>query len=133
MDYFINEINENGFYYTEYVHGENRDSMKDRFLNGQLGLNNFVWHVLRSTREHIETSWKECFEWVQSLKTNNKQEEKIMENENTGRLMDEFEALCKPLNEWLQKNYHPHAKIIIETDNAEVVEGSMAVPFEVFD
>jgi hypothetical protein len=58
---------------------------------------------------------------------------KIMKNENTNRLMDEFKALCKPLNEWLQKNYHPHAKIIIETDNAEVVEGSMAVPFEVFD
>jgi len=45
----------------------------------------------------------------------------------------EFEELCKPLNRWLQKNYHPHARIIIETDHAEVVEGAMAVQFEVID
>jgi len=53
-----------------------------------------------------------------------------MDNETK---MKEFEELCKPLNKWLQKNYHPHTKIIIETDSAEIVEGVMAVPFEVVD
>jgi hypothetical protein len=56
-----------------------------------------------------------------------------MDNEKREVLMDEFKALCKPLNEWLQKNYHPHTKIIIETDSAEIVEGTMAVPFEIKD
>jgi hypothetical protein len=56
-----------------------------------------------------------------------------MPETKNGDLMDEFKVLCKPLNEWLQKNYHPHAKIIIEVDSAEVVEGVMAVPFEVKD
>jgi hypothetical protein len=47
--------------------------------------------------------------------------------------LEEFHALCKPLNEWLQKNCHPMARIIIEYDHAEIVEGLMCVPFEVLD
>jgi hypothetical protein len=50
---------------------------------------------------------------------------------DTKKLMEEFRELCKPINEWLQKNYHPHTKIIIENDYAEIVEGTMAVHFEV--
>jgi hypothetical protein len=57
----------------------------------------------------------------------------IMENEKYEAQKEEFTALCKPLNEWLQKNYHPHAKIIIETDHAEIVEGSMSILFEIKD
>jgi hypothetical protein len=53
--------------------------------------------------------------------------------EKNERLMEELKELSKPLNDWLQKNYHPHARIIIEFDHAEVVEGAMAVPFEVKD
>jgi len=45
----------------------------------------------------------------------------------------EFEKLCKPLNDWLQRNYHPHCKIIIENDHAEIVESVMGVPFKVLD
>jgi hypothetical protein len=45
----------------------------------------------------------------------------------------EFTALCKPLSEWLQNNKHPHARIIIEFNNAELVEGTMAIPFKVLD
>jgi len=56
-----------------------------------------------------------------------------MEKEQLEQLQSEFKELCKPLNSWLQKNYHPHAKIIIETDHAEIVEGAMAVPLEVVD
>ena len=48
-------------------------------------------------------------------------------------LEEEFKLLCKPLNEWLQANYHPHTKIIIEVDGAELVEGIMGTPFDVVD
>jgi galactose-1-phosphate uridylyltransferase len=50
---------------------------------------------------------------------------------DTEKLKEEFKELCKPLNEWLQKNYHPHTRIIIENDHAEIVEGVMGIPFEV--
>ena len=56
-----------------------------------------------------------------------------MNNEDRKQKVAEFEALCKPLNDWLQKNYHPHAKIIIETDHAEIVEGFIGVPFKILD
>jgi hypothetical protein len=45
----------------------------------------------------------------------------------------ELKELCKPLNEWLQKNYDPHTKIIIENDHAEVVSSIIGVPFKVLD
>lgn len=41
--------------------------------------------------------------------------------------MKELEMLSAPLIEWLNKNYHPHAKIIIDCDSAEVVIGEMTV------
>jgi len=56
-----------------------------------------------------------------------------MNNEKREQKTKEFLALCKPLNEWLQKNYNPHSKIIIETDHAEIVEGLMGVPFKVVE
>ena len=56
-----------------------------------------------------------------------------MNNEKAELLQKEFEALCSPLNEWLQKNYHPMTKIIIETDHAEIVEGVMGITFKVMD
>ncbi len=46
---------------------------------------------------------------------------------------EEFVKLAKPLNEWLQKNGHPHTQIIITFDSAEVVEGKMCVHFNVLD
>lgn len=46
---------------------------------------------------------------------------------------EEFEKLAKPLNEWLQKNGHPHMQIIISFDGAEVVEGKIGVTFKVLD
>lgn len=48
-------------------------------------------------------------------------------------LRKEFEQMAKPLNEWLQKNFSPHAKVIIASDGAEIVEGTLGVPFEVLD
>lgn len=54
-----------------------------------------------------------------------KKEKNEMENE--------FKKLAKPLNEWLQKNFPPHSRIIIEYDNAEVVSGDVVVSFEILD
>jgi len=51
-----------------------------------------------------------------------------MENEKSKKKLDEFKELTKPLIKWLNENYHPHAKIIIETGSAEVVEGSIGFP-----
>lgn len=45
----------------------------------------------------------------------------------------EFKELAKPLNEWLQRNGHPHMQIIISFDGAEVVEGKLSVPFQILD
>ena len=56
-----------------------------------------------------------------------------MDDEKRKQLMNEFAELCKPLNEWLQNNYHPHAMIIIQNDRAEIVETLMGVPFKVVD
>jgi len=52
-------------------------------------------------------------------------------DEKQRQQMDELNALSKPLNEWLQKNFDPHTKIIIENNSAEIVQGVMKVPFEV--
>ena len=56
-----------------------------------------------------------------------------MGNEEREQKVKEFQELCRPLNDWLQKNYHLHAKIIIETDHAEIVEGLIGCPFDVVD
>ena len=42
-----------------------------------------------------------------------------------------FRELAQPLVEYLRKNYHPHAKIIIEYDGAEIVEGVLGEPFPI--
>ena len=39
----------------------------------------------------------------------------------------EFEALARPLIEWLNDNYHPHVTAIITPTNAEVLEGNSEV------
>jgi len=61
-----------------------------------------------------------------------KKEKKEKSHERTQQILpEEFKELCKPLNDWLQKNYPPHTRIIIENDYAEIVEGIMGIPFEV--
>jgi hypothetical protein len=57
--------------------------------------------------------------------------ETVMEEKKKMQL--EFQKLCQPLNEWLQKNYNPHTRIIIENDHAEITESVICVPFEVLD
>lgn len=41
----------------------------------------------------------------------------------TDEKLEEFEDLAKPLIKFLNDNFHPMMKIIITTDNAELVEG----------
>ena len=41
-----------------------------------------------------------------------------------------FRELAMPLMEYLRKNYHPHARIIIEYDGAEIVEGKLCEPYK---
>lgn len=45
---------------------------------------------------------------------------------------EEFELLVKPLIEWLNKNYHPHTKILVEQTRAEILEGLASVVTEEF-
>ena len=47
--------------------------------------------------------------------------------------LKEFEALAKPLNEWLQKNFNPHAIIFISNDGAELLSGELGCPFPLLD
>ena len=44
--------------------------------------------------------------------------------------MKNFEKVVKPVIEWLQKNMHPHSKVIIENDKAELVEGVSCVVYD---
>lgn len=45
------------------------------------------------------------------------------------KLTKEFRELSEPLVKFLRKNYHPRARIIIDCESAEVVEGDMAEQF----
>ena len=40
---------------------------------------------------------------------------------------DDFKKLVQPLHEYLIKHYNQHAKIIITTDGAELLEGAMGI------
>lgn len=45
----------------------------------------------------------------------------------------EFEELCRPVVEYIQKKYHPHTRIIIDWDRASIYEEQMGIPFQVPD
>ena len=47
------------------------------------------------------------------------------------RLINEFRDLSTPLNEWLRKNFHPHMKIVIGQDYAEIIEEAMGINFHI--
>jgi len=42
-------------------------------------------------------------------------------------MQTEFELLAKPLIKFLNDNFHPHAKIIIDTNSAEILSGECIV------
>ena len=39
----------------------------------------------------------------------------------------EFKDLCAPIIDWLKKNTHPHATVIMDNDHAELLEGLVGV------
>ncbi|WP_419236610.1 hypothetical protein [Serratia fonticola] len=43
-----------------------------------------------------------------------------------------FEEAAKPLIKWLAENVHPHHTVIVTSNNAELLEGSMAFPTDEF-
>ena len=42
---------------------------------------------------------------------------------NKLKQLKEFQEACKPLMKYLSENHHPHVKVIIDGDTAELVEG----------
>lgn len=40
----------------------------------------------------------------------------------------EFEAVTRPVIEWLNKTCHPHVSVVIEPTRAELLEGVCAYP-----
>lgn len=38
----------------------------------------------------------------------------------------EFEEIVKPVIKWIAENSHPHTKIIIDSNSAEIMEGIAA-------
>lgn len=40
----------------------------------------------------------------------------------------EFEAVTRPVIEWLNKNCHPHVSVVVEPTRAELSEGVCAYP-----
>lgn len=42
---------------------------------------------------------------------------------------EEFRELAQPLVKYLRKHYHPHARIIIDYESAEIVEGTHGEQF----
>jgi hypothetical protein len=41
--------------------------------------------------------------------------------------MKELEEAAKPLMKFLNDNYHPHVKVIVDTNRAELLEGQMSI------
>jgi len=46
---------------------------------------------------------------------------------------EELKALCEPVNDWLQRNYPPHTKILIMQGYAELLDGGIGVSYELLD
>lgn len=45
----------------------------------------------------------------------------------------EFEKLCAPVVEFIQRKFHPHTRIIIDWDRASIFEEQFGLPFQVPD
>jgi hypothetical protein len=47
--------------------------------------------------------------------------------ELTEEQKNELRSLVRPLQEWLNKNCHPHVKAIVDSENMELMEGVTTV------
>ena len=50
---------------------------------------------------------------------------KLIKMITTEKQRKQFEEQVRPLIKWLAENFHPHTKIILESNRAELVEGSI--------
>ncbi len=46
----------------------------------------------------------------------------------TDKQREEFEAVTRPVVEWLNKNCHPHVVVTVDPTHAELNEGVFAYP-----
>lgn len=44
----------------------------------------------------------------------------------------ELEEAAKPLIKFLAENFHPHVKVIVESDRAELLEGTCSIKCDEF-
>ena len=44
----------------------------------------------------------------------------------------QFDETVKPVIKWLAENFHPHVKLIVENDRAELLEGSASIVTDEF-
>ena len=51
----------------------------------------------------------------------------------TDEELEEFEELCRPLVEYIQKKHNPHNWIILQWDGAWLAKDDFSVPFKVPD
>lgn len=50
----------------------------------------------------------------------------------TKEQIEQLEEAAKPLIKFLAENFHPHVKVIVEDDGAEILEGSATVKCDEF-
>jgi hypothetical protein len=50
---------------------------------------------------------------------------------SNAQAMEEFKELCGPLMHWLNDNFYPHVKVIVDSVTAEMVEGLACIKIEV--
>ena len=56
-----------------------------------------------------------------------------LEHQRQLEKLKELEELCRPVVEYIQKQWHPHTRIIVDWDRASVFEEQYGVPFQVPD
>lgn len=44
--------------------------------------------------------------------------------------LDYLKEICKPLKDYLEKNYNVHTNIIVSQDRIEIVQGILGVPVD---
>jgi hypothetical protein len=76
-------------------------------------------------RPHSEDAKKKIGNCPFSDHCNNDCKRLQMNEEKYFERQAELQEMCRPINDWLQRNFNLHTKIIIEHDHAEVVEGYM--------
>jgi len=50
----------------------------------------------------------------------------------TKEQIEELEIVSKPLMKFLSDNFHPHVKVIVESNSAEILEASATVKCDEF-